>query len=177
MFKKSIITVSVLVFFATQASGQITHQQKVLLGERNLSGPRLGVTLIPGQGELVQKLKENNLGTTISQFGWHFEWQIRPDMGGPAFVIETIPLLGGVEYGKVIPSISLIMGVRLPNGIEFGMGPNALMTGEDEVNSSLILAVGKSFDYGGVSIPINLAYSTNPAGNRVSIMFGYSINR
>lgn len=176
MFKKLIITVLVLAFVSTQAFGQTLNHQKVLLGERNLSGPRLGVTLVPGSSKLVQELKDNNMGSTISQFGWHFEWQIRPDMGGPAFIIETTPLVGGVEYGKFVPSISLLMGVRLPNGVEFGMGPNA-MAGKDEVNSALVLAVGKSFNYSGVSIPLNIAYVTNPDGNRISLMFGYAINR
>ena len=77
----------------------------------------------------------------------------------------------------MIPSISLVMGVRLPNGIEFGMGPNVMMTGKEDVHSALMIAAGKSFNYGGVSIPINIAYTTNPDGNRVSLMFGYSINR
>jgi hypothetical protein len=133
--------------------------------------------MVPGSGELANKLEEANLGTTISQFGWHFEWQIRPEGGGPAFVIEGVPLVGGVEYGKVIPSASLIMGVRLPNGIEFGMGPNALMSGKEEVHTALVIAVGKSFNYSGVSIPLNIAYATNPEGPRISLMFGYSINR
>jgi hypothetical protein len=176
MFKNLVFTLAAVVLLVTQSFSQVVHESKVLLGERNLSGPRLGITLIPGEGRLVQKLEEKGLGPTLSQFGWHFEWQIRPEGGGPAFVIETIPLIGGVEYGQVIPSLSLLMGVRMPNGIEFGMGPNALF-GEQEIHSALILAVGKSFDYSGVSIPINLAYTANPDGNRISIMFGYAINR
>jgi len=57
------------------------------------------------------------------------------------------------------------------------MGPNLLFGGEDIIHSSLVLAVGKSFNYSGVSIPINLAYATNPDGNRISIIFGYAISR
>lgn len=143
--------------------------------ERNMGGPRLGVTYIPGNGELVQKLKDKQIGNTISQFGWHFEWAVIPDGGGPSFVIEAIPLVGGVEYGKLVPSATLAMGVRMPGGIEFGMGPNILLGGEKVVNTALVLAVGKSFNYSGVSIPINLVFATNPAGNRVSVIFGYAI--
>jgi len=66
------------------------------------------------------------------------------------------------------------MGVRLPSGIEFGMGPNGLYDGED-VNSSLVLALGKNFNYSGVSIPINLVFATNPDSNRFSVIFGYAI--
>ena len=176
-FFSSLIIVAFLFTIGQQnLSAQTWDSDKpVRFIERNMGGPRLGVTYIPGNGELVQKLKEKQIGNTISQFGWHFEWAVIPDGGGPSFVIEVIPLVGGVEYGKLIPSGTLAMGVRMPNGIEFGMGPNILLGGEKVVNTALVLAVGKSFNYSGVSIPINLVFATNPAGNRVSVIFGYAI--
>jgi len=179
MFSKSLLIFVIVTVFSTQLfSQEIKYQNSgITFEERNLSGPRLGVTMIPGDGKLVQKLDSLGIGRTISQFGWHFEWQVIPEGGGPQFVVELIPMVGGVEYGKIVPSATLAMGVRLPNGIEFGMGPNMLFGGEDVVNSSLVLAVGKSFNYGGVSIPLNLAYATNPEGNRISVVFGYAINR
>jgi len=179
MFAKSFFFFIIISVFSIQLFAQETRYQKptILFEERNLSGPRLGVTMIPGDGVLVNKLDSVGIGRTISQFGWHFEWQVIPEGGGPQFVVELVPMVGGVEYGKIIPSATLAMGVRLPNGIEFGMGPNLLFGGEDIVHSSLVLAVGKSFNYGGVSIPINLAYATNPEGNRISIIFGYAISK
>ena len=103
-----------------------------------------------------------------------------PAGGGPEFVIETVPLVAGVEYGKFLPSITLAMGVRFPSGWEFGIGPNLMVTGvenSDDLQTSLITAVGYSFRYAGVSLPVNLAFATNPDGNRVSILFGYAIRR
>ena len=141
----------------------------------NLGGPRLGMTYIPGNTALYQFLSERNIGRTMSQFGWHFEYQVAPDIEGPAFVIEIVPLVGGVEYSTVIPSVSLVMGIRLPDGFEFGMGPNAIIS-DRGLKNSLVVAIGKSFAYGGVNIPINLSLATNPDGIRVSFIFGYSIN-
>jgi len=154
--------------------------QPVEFAERNLGGPRLGVTYLPGNGELVNKLDELGIGPTISQFGWHFEYQVVPKGGGPSFVVEFIPMIAGVEYGKPIPNVTLAMGIRLPNGIEFGLGPNALIGGKEvkkseRVQSSLMVALGKSINYSGVSIPINLVFTTNPKGNRFSLIFGYAI--
>lgn len=152
-------------------------QQEVAFTERNLGGPRLGVTYVMGggNGELVKKLKDKGIGPLISQFGWHFEYQIIPEGGGPQFVIQAVPFLGAVEYGTVIPSLTVAMGVRLPEGFEFGLGPNVIVGGEKGVNTSLVAAVGKSFNYGGVSIPVNLAFATSPRGNRISVVFGYAI--
>jgi len=151
--------------------------QEVAFSERNLGGPRLGVTYVlgGGNGELLNKLKGKGIGTVISQFGWHFEYQIIPEGGGPQFVIQGVPFLGAVEYGTVVPSLTIAMGVRLPDGFEFGLGPNVIVGGSKGANTSLVAAVGKSFNYGGVSIPINIAFATSPTGNRVSVVFGYAI--
>ncbi len=144
--------------------------------ERNLGGPRLGITFSLGSSEYTEKLKEFGLGNTLSQFGWHFEYQVIPEGGGPQFVIQFTPLLGGVEYGKIIPSATLAMGVRFPGGFEFGMGPNLVAT-PDGIASALVIGIGKSFDYGGVSIPINLALTHSTVGDRISIIFGYAIEK
>ena len=39
------------------------------------------------------------------------------------------------------------------------------------------MAIGKSFDYGGVSIPLNLAFTANREGNRVTLLFVYALNK
>jgi hypothetical protein len=173
--------VSALSLLAGLSSGLLHSQSKdafddVLFGERNLGGPRLGVTYVLGGGKLAETLDKNKIGHTLSQFGWHFEYQVIPDGGGPSFVIQFVPLVAGVEYGKLIPSATLAMGVRLPEGIEFGLGPNALVT-QDGVKSALVMTIGKSFSYGGVNIPLNLVYATNPEGNRISVIFGYAIRK
>jgi hypothetical protein len=174
------VLAGLLALGLTEASAQdsqlVTEKRPVSFAERNMSGPRLGFTVVPGNSALAQKMKENNVGPIVSQFGWHFEWAVIPDGGGPSFVIEFIPLIGGVEYKKVIPSFSLPMGVRFPDGIEFGLGPNLTAT-NDGVKTSLVIAIGKSFGFGGVSIPVNLAVATNPEGNRYSLLFGYAIGK
>ena len=168
----------IMVFdFSIKILAQETRQfTPVKFESRNLGGPRLGFTVIPGNNELAANLKEQNVGRVLSQFGWHFEYQIVPNIEGPCFIIEFIPLVAGVEYGKLIPSTTLGFGIRFPNGIEFGMGPNVMATTQN-VTSALMIALGKSFNFGGVSIPLNLALTTNPKGYRVSFIFGYAIER
>jgi hypothetical protein len=155
-------------------------RERVEFERVGMSGPRFGVTWIPGDNELTRELKEEGMEPLLSQFGWHFERRVSPRGGGPEFVIETVPMVAGVEYGKVIPNITVAMGVRFPAGWEFGIGPNLLLTGienSDDIQTSLVTAVGYSFRYSGVSLPVNLAFTTNPDGNRVSLVFGYAIRR
>ena len=153
----------------------------VTFDKRNLNGPRFGMTYVAGDGELYQNLEKNDMGRVVSQFGWHFERQVIPDGGGPQFVVEFVPMLAAVEYGKFIPNFTLAMGIRMPRGWEFGMGPNFFVSRDTEdevrVRTSLLIAVGRSFRYGGVSIPINIAAATSPEGNRYSLVFGYAIGK
>jgi hypothetical protein len=155
---------------------------------RKLNGPRLGVTYVAQgdflgrNGALAQSLEDHDIGAVISQFGWHFEWLVTPERGGPSFVTQLVPFIGGVEYATVIPSASLVLGLRMPNGFELGLGPSILLkvseiTKKDgnPVSSSLVLAVGKSIDFSGVSVPLNIAVSTNNSGTRFSFIFGYAL--
>lgn len=176
LVRVAILGVAFGVVAAPSIQAQTTVGEDTLyISERNLSGPRLGVTLVPGDGELYNELKSHGAGRTVSQFGWHFEHRVRFQHRGPAFVIEFVPLVGAVEYGKLIPSASLMFGIRFPEGFEFGMGPNLLFGGSKGANTALVLALGKTFDYSGVSIPVNIAFVTSPIGNRIGFIFGYAL--
>ncbi|MCP4571021.1 MAG: hypothetical protein GY838_01590 [bacterium] len=174
----SLVAFLVLAAGATTASAE---RVPVTFQKHGLSGPRFGLTYVPGDTELYRQLKGEGMDRVVSQFGWHFERRVIPKGGGPQFVVEFVPMLAGVEYGKFVPNLTLAMGVRMPGGFEFGLGPNFFVakTPEDspEIRTSLLTAVGKSFDYGGVSIPINIALATAPVGTRVSIIFGYAIGK
>lgn len=173
---RSMLAISILSVLALangQAQGKDFDTEPAFT-ERNLSGPRLGITYVPGNGKLAKELDDRGYGRTLSQFGWHFEHRIVPEGGGPQFVIQGVPLVAGVEYGTLIPSGTVAMGVRFPSGFEFGLGPNVLIKTEG-ISTSLVVGIGQSFNYGGVSIPLNLVMATNPEGTRLSVIFGYAI--
>jgi len=141
------------------------------------SGPRMGLMMAPGDGAIASRLKDHGLGSVVSQFGWQFERRVVPFGGGPQLVTEAIPLVGGVEYGKFVPSLTLVMGVRSAAGFEFGMGPSFTVVSATGINSGLVIAAGKSFNYGAVCIPLNVAVSTNPRGTMVTLIAGYAIDQ
>jgi hypothetical protein len=148
------------------------------LAEMNVCGPRVGMMGILDNGPFYQELIKHKGGRAVSQFGWHFEYKFVPIGGGPSFLLEMVPLIGGVEYGMFIPSISMPVGIRLPFGTEFGMGPCfSIGTSEKLLSSSIIFAAGHSFDYKGVGIPINLFFSKGPNGNSLGLLVGYAITR
>ena len=121
-------------------------------------------------------LKMQGLDRWVSQFGWHFEAQVIPEGGGPQFVLQVVPLIAGVEYGKLRVSTVFGLGIRLPGGFEFGMGPE-FFAADNQLTTALVMVVGNSFNYGDVTIPINVAITKRPSGTTITFMFGYVIEK
>lgn len=138
----------------------------------SLAGPRFGVTFL-SEG-IVQKLAERNIDVSsqISQFGWQFERQFFARGSNLTLVTEWIALLGGLDQSVALPSLSWLVGVRMRDGAEFGIGPNITPAG-----TALVLATGITFRTEGLNIPVNVAIVPSKAGTRVSVMTGFSLRR
>jgi len=178
--KAAGIAIAAAVIAATQVTG-VDAQTGVRpkssrIAQRNLDGPRMGVTYVLSGEKLIMGMKMQGMDRWVSQFGWHFEAQVIPVNRGPQFVIQVVPLVAGVEYGKMRLSTVFGMGVRFPSGFEFGLGPEFLAT-DGSLTTALVMVVGTSFNYGDVSIPINLALTKRPYGTTISFMFGYAIEK
>ena len=88
-------------------------------GITNLSGPRLGSTLI--RGETAEIMKEDyDAVPFVTQFGWQFETRFFTVESGITGVTEWVILVGGFEQEKFLPSLSWLIGIRTARGFEFG---------------------------------------------------------
>ncbi len=161
-------TIAVALLSLALGAGDLLGQRPVLV-QRSMAGPRLGLTFVSGS-RAAAKLQEYGLDALMSQFGWHFEQDVSPLSTGPAFVVEEVLLVGAVEQSTLVPSATLLMGIRFPGGFEFGLGPNL-----SPVGPGLALGIGKSLNYGGVSLPINLAVVRSPGALRTTLLVGYAI--
>ncbi|MFC6999814.1 hypothetical protein [Rufibacter roseus] len=133
-----------------------------------LAGPRVGFTLITG-AQVQEAREEYNLSPFITQFGWQFETRIFTTSNGLSGLVEFVPLIGGLEQGKFIPSLNGIIGLRGAKGFEFGIGPNLTPTG-----AGLALALGTNFHTEGINFPVNLAVVPSNSGARFSLLFGFN---
>ncbi len=141
-----------------------------------LSGPRFGVTFLsPG---IVDKLKDNldnefkDIGPFITQFGWQFEKRFESSDNGITPVTEWVLLLGGLEQGTVLPSLTWLVGLRARNGTEFGVGPNVTPVGV-----ALAVTAGITLRSGNLNFPLNLAVVPSKSGVRVSALAGFNMRR
>ena len=140
-----------LIFFFLFISSMI-FAKKSQAQIQNLAGPRIGVTLInPGESADFLNQNDGNLAFT-TQYGWQWESKFATgqDITG---LVEWIVLLGGMEKGKFMPSVSSIVGFRNSDGIEMGFGPNLSMAG-----LGIVAAIGVTYKVGELNIPVNIAW-------------------
>jgi hypothetical protein len=120
---------------------------------RRLSGPRFGVTFL--SDGVVDELREDksiDVGAVVTQFGWQFEKRFSDRDNRFTPVTEWVLLVGGLEQGVFLPSVSWIVGLRSRNGAEFGVGPNLTPVG-----AALAFVGGITFRSGSLNFPVNLA--------------------
>jgi hypothetical protein len=87
-------------------------------------------------------------------------------------VTEWVALMGGLDQGVALPSVSWLVGVRGRDGAEFGLGPNVTPAGV-----AIVFAAGMTFRTRAFNVPVNVAVVPSKSGTRVSIMTGFSLRR
>lgn len=102
----------------------------------NLSGPRMGMTIF--SGDVVRRLRDPeregglNVRPVMFQFGYQFETTYL-NQGGLQALFEFIPIITGLDQGQILPSISILHGVRSnKNGLEFAFGPILYVNNETD---------------------------------------------
>jgi hypothetical protein len=138
--------------------------------ELSLDGPRVGLTLLsPGVHAALEQMGID-VKPVISQFGWQYEHQFYSGGGGLTALNEWVLLLGGLEQGTAIPSLTWIVGLRTAEGREFGIGPNVTPAGV-----ALAVSGGITFRTGALNVPVNLAVVPTKVGTRVSVLSGFTM--
>jgi len=170
--RHAVIVLLSLVVLSGAASAQNVLDPPGYTKTVSLSGPRFGLTaLSPG---VVDELHKRSIDVTsnISQFGWQFERQFYTRDSGVAAVNEWVFLLGGLDQGVALPSLSWMVGLRTRDGAEFGIGPNVTPAGV-----ALALAGGVTFRAGNLNVPMNVAVVPSKVGTRLSVLTGFNMRR
>ena len=108
----------------------------------------------------------------ITQFGWQTEKQFFTRDSGISAVNEWVLLLGGLDQGVAIPSLSWLVGLRNRDGGEFGIGPNVTPAGV-----ALALAGGMTVRAGTINVPVNIAVVPSRDGTRLSFLTGFTLRK
>tara|TARA_B100000795_G_scaffold135931_1_gene101540 strand:+ start:1122 stop:1760 length:639 start_codon:yes stop_codon:yes gene_type:complete len=135
---------------------------------KKLAGPRVGITMI-SSGSLASLIRgdlpffsdevreewtgsSGKYGAAITQYGW--QWESRfSDVGEVTGIVEWVALVGGMEKGMFLPSVSSMVGLRTDKGIEFAVGPNLSLGG-----IAMVFGAGYNFKFGELNVPVNITY-------------------
>ena len=129
-------------------------------------GPRIGLTLLTG--DVIDELDILDI-PLISQFGWQEEIRVFGDAGQAIGLIEFVGLVGGMEQGYLLPSLTTAIGYRKPNGFEAGFGPNVSLAGV-----GYALSLGFSIQKGGLVFPQNISVVFSESSIRISYITGFN---
>jgi hypothetical protein len=145
------------------------------LPRQHLSGPRFGFTTFTGDVARLRQLGGKE--SIMSQFGWQFETQVVSTRSGNQALMEWVVLVGGVEQDELNLSLSWLAGYRLPNGLEFGAGPNVSVRkdGWDDPTTSMVIAAGATLPFGELYVPLNLAVAFAEGGPRITTLLGWIV--
>lgn len=156
------------------ASAKLSPAQTLppVLRTAELAGPRFGITAL--STGVVDALAEREIAVkpAIVQFGWQFEHQFYGKSGGVSALNEWVVLVGGLEQGVVLPSVSWLVGIRTREGTEIGVGPNVTPVGV-----ALAVAAGVTLRAGGINVPVTVAVVPSNVGTRVSVLTGFTMRR
>jgi len=175
-----VIAAAALILGGSQASAQVSRpempadQQVRKLPRQSLSGPRFGFTTFTG--ETADLRGQADLEPIMSQFGWQFETQIVSMTGGSRALMEWLVLVGGVEQDELNLSVAWLAGYRLPNGVDFGVGPNVSFNKDSEsTTTSMVVAAGATMPFGDLYVPLNVAVAFARGGPRITTLLGWII--
>ena len=155
--KKLLLTFTLILSVTFGAYSQI----------ESLAGPRIGFAIIspsPTSGLINRYLELDDIGdlpfdydqniksAVTSLYGW--QWESRfADGGEVTGIVEWIALVGGMEKGLFLPSLSSMVGARTSNGMEFAMGPNLSLGG-----IAMVFGFGYNFKSGNLNMPVNIGF-------------------
>lgn len=162
--KKIIYTLTLIIGMSLTSNAQYGSIE-------SLAGPRLGmVFMTPGLGaDIINEgfdvafepdfygdedyIDPGSTGGAItSLYGW--QWEMRfADGGDITGIVEWVALVGGMEKGLFLPSLSSLVGARTASGFEFAMGPNLSLSG-----FGMVFGLGFNFKAGDLNLPVNIAF-------------------
>ncbi len=172
MFRRICSALCLLAAVCIPASLEAQQPQE-LVRRLDRSGPRFGVTWM--SGSIVDSLQSRfdiDVAPVITQFGWQYERQFASLENGPVALNEWILLVGGLDQGAFLPSLTWLVGVRTPGNFEIGVGPNVTPAGV-----ALAFSMGLTFKAGALAVPVNIAIVPSRFGTRSSILTGFNMYR
>jgi len=139
---------------------------------KKFEGPRVGLTYI-SEGTVRDYFDDKSKNPFIMQFGYQFETRLFTADDGTSALLEFVPIVGGIDQGLFLPSVSILTGLRNATdakiSLEFAIGPNFSVTRDyngDAVGSvGLVIGFGTNIKKSNINFPITVVLVPSVGGN------------
>jgi hypothetical protein len=146
-------------------------------------GPRIGVICAISSRDdfdaIIQEMlpSERDYFPLFSQIGLNFEQRIRLEKNG-YLAFEELFLVRGLDQNIAIPAAALLISLKLPFGLKFGLGPEIYLRGLNSTplfSPSLVYTVGWIFSFRSIEVPVLCVYDPLPYDRkmRISLLTGF----
>jgi hypothetical protein len=147
-------------------------------------GPRIGVTGVIAKpsdfDDFIEDIfpKSRDYFPVYSEIGLAVEQRVRIEGNGYQWFFQERILVGGLDQTVALPSLSLLLGVSTPFGLEIGLGPDFSLeskSGGAVIAPAMVYAVAWTFYISdGTKIPVTFsAVPIPPEGKaRLSVLAG-----
>jgi len=181
MIRKRVVSFAVVL---SVCAAVCSAQARTLL----VFGPRVGMMYIFGDWagfdsgmQVIFPDADRTYYPFMTHFGVNFEQRIR--LGGTSshFAFQEVLTFGGLDQNVVLPSLNTLIGFRSHAGLEFGLGPNFSLVndgGAIGLGVSVVYAVGWTFSFRDVYVPVDIAVVPTPKDGRprLTIMTGFNFD-
>lgn len=169
---RKLLVIALLLAPAVPAVAHAQGSYPIENEEVRRSGPRYGVIWLSPQiaDSVTAHNKNQKINPTTSLFGWEFQRELLRNPKGIVPVSSLVLGLAGLDQGLVLPSATWVVGMRTPEDIEFGIGPNVSPAG-----AALAVSAGMTFHSGQLNIPFDLTYVSSKLGTRFSLTTGFNV--
>ena len=179
----------VLVLGCVAVWGQATDAPEPPPRVSHIFGPRVGATYIAvDPDDFDERMREvfpnsdRSYFPLITQFGVNLEQRILLGDSGHHFAFQEVLIIGGLDQNIFIPSGTVIIGFRFKGGFEVGLGPNISLARVDEETKAgltVAYAIGYTFTFQDVFVPLNLAVVPTPLDGhpRFTLLTGFNFER
>lgn len=146
-------------------------------------GPRIGLTGVAATpkhfNSVIQEIfpSDRKYFPLYTQIGLSVQQRIPLGQSDFHLTFQELISVAGFDQAMALPSISLLLGLRAPFGLEVGLGPDLSLkskSGSAALAPAMIYAVGWIFSLGEISVPLTFtAIPIPPEGkSRFSLLTG-----
>jgi hypothetical protein len=165
MSRKRIIRISILLLFMLIARPVAAQSDGRSFITR--TGPRFGVALTTGHSADVLK-QTWDARPAMLQIGWQIEGEFLANGGRISGVTSILPAIGGFDHGRILPSLTWLVGVRTEKGAQLCFGPDLSMTG-----AGLAVSLSSARSSGALNVPTSMTVVFGERGVRISLLTGF----